>query len=172
MDSGLSFEAFVAARGGALLRYAFMLTHDAGRAEDLVQDALVKVHRRWGRVAAAEQPDAYVRRVVTNEFLSWRRRRSSSETPSLVSTAAVVDPALAVDDRDQMWRALATLPHRQRMVMVLRFYEELTDPEIAGLLDCAVGTVSSLASRALGSLRTLTWTSDPDPTSPTRREPS
>jgi RNA polymerase sigma-70 factor (sigma-E family) len=172
VESGLSFEAFVAARGGSLLRYAFMLTHDAGRAEDLVQDALVKVHRRWGRVAEVEQPDAYVRRVVTNEFLSWRRRRSSSETPSVPSTAVVVDPALAVDDRDQMWRALATLPHRQRAVMVLRFYEELTDPEIAALLDCALGTVSSLASRAVASLRTLTWTSDTDPTAPTRREPS
>jgi RNA polymerase sigma-70 factor (sigma-E family) len=157
-----SFEAFVASRGSALLRFAFMLTHDRGRAEDLVQDALVKLHRRWDRVASAEQPDAYVRRVVTNEFLSWRRRRSSSETPGVIPATRIADPSAAVDERDAMWRALAVLPPRQRAVLVLRFYEDMPDAQIAAVLECALGTVASLASRGLATLRAQDWTGQPD----------
>lgn len=151
------FEAFMASRGAALLRFAFMLTHDRGRAEDLVQDALVKVHRRWDRVVAAEQPDAYVRRIVTNEFLSWRRRRSSAETPSELPGTPAADPSAAVDERDAMWRALALLPPRQRAVLVLRFYEDMPDAQIAAVLECAQGTVASLASRGLATLRAQDW---------------
>jgi RNA polymerase sigma-70 factor (sigma-E family) len=156
------FEAFVASRGATLLRFAFVLTHDRGRAEDLVQDALVKVHRRWDRVLAAEQPEAYVRRVVTNEFLSWRRRRSSGETPAVLPSTSAADHAAGVDERDVMWRALAALPRRQRAVLVLRFYEDLPDAQIAAVLDCAVGTVASLASRGLTALRAQDWADRPE----------
>jgi RNA polymerase sigma factor (sigma-70 family) len=114
-----------------------MLTHDQGRAEDLVQDALVKVHRRWDRVRAAEQPDAYVRRVVTNEFLNWRRRRSNTELPGELHNTPVADPSALVDERDAMWRALAVLPPRQRAVLVLKFYEDMPDAQIAAVLECA-----------------------------------
>jgi RNA polymerase sigma-70 factor (sigma-E family) len=156
------FEAFVASRGAALLRFAFMLTHDRGRAEDLVQEALVKVHRRWGRVVAAEQPEAYVRGIVTHEFLSWRRRCSSGETPGVIPSKPVQDPSAAVDERDAVWRALAVLPPRQRAVLVLRFYEDMPDAQIASVLECAVGTVASLASRGLATLRAQSWADRPD----------
>jgi RNA polymerase sigma-70 factor (sigma-E family) len=145
-----------------------MLTHDQGRAEDLVQDALVKVHRRWDRVRAAEQPDAYVRRVVTNEFLSWRRRRSNTELPGGLHNTPVADPNALVDERDAMWRALAVLPPRQRAVLVLKFYEDMPDAQIAAVLECAPGTVGSLASRGLATLRAQDWAERPDtlPTEP------
>jgi len=150
---GGTFEEFVAGRGAALLRFAYVLAQDSGRAEDLVQDALVKVHRHWASVVAADQPEAYVRRVVVNEFLSWRRRRSSGEVAGTVPELPVDDRSDRIAERDQMWRALATLPPRQRAVLVLRYYEDLNDAEIAVVLDCAQGTVRSLTARGLAAMR-------------------
>ena len=161
-DQQGGFEAFVVSRGAALLRFAFVLTHDRGQAEDLVQEALAKVHRRWDRVLATEQPEAYVRRVVTNEFLSWRRRRSSGETPGAIPSSPMADPSGAIDERDAMWRALAVLPPRQRAVLVLRFYEDMPDAQIAEVLECAPGTVASLASRGMAALRAQYWADRPD----------
>ena len=151
-----SFDAFVLARGPALLRFAYLLSRDQHHAQDLVQEALCKAHRRWGRV---EQPEAYVKRVILNGFLSWRRRRSSGELvtdkppePRGQTSGGV---AGANADRDAMWKLLARLPRQQRAVLVLRFYEDLDDSAIAGYLNCSQVTVRAHASKALARLRTL-----------------
>lgn len=140
------FDDYVAARGDALLRFAYLLCGDAHLAEDLVQSVLAKAYRRWPK------PEAYVRRMVVNEHLSWRRRRSSGE----VVVAATPDAAAGGADlaeRDAMWRLLATLPRRQRAVLVLRYYEDLSDAAIAEVLGCAESTVRAYATRALAALR-------------------
>lgn len=155
-----TFDDYVASRGAALLRLAFMLTGDRHLAEDLTQDTLVRVYGRWSRVAGMEQIDAYVRRVLVNAHVSWRRRRSSREVP-LAEPADVVHPAAAdgsdssdsTAERDQAWRLLATLPPKQRAVLVLRYYEDLSDREVAEVLGCSAGTVRSQASRGLATLR-------------------
>ena len=151
------FDEFVASRSQALLRFAYLLTHDGPLAEDLVQDALVKAHRRWNRQTRIEHPDAYVRRIVANEFVTWHRRRSSSEVPSLPPetgrTSVAADAIEGIADRDVVWRLLAELPRNHRAVLVLRYYEGLSDAEIATVLGCPEGTVRSWASRALASLR-------------------
>ena len=150
-----SFEGFVRSRTAALLRLAYLLAGDRQLAEDLVQEVLVKAHRRWSRVGSADNADAYVRRMLVNEHLSRRRRRSSGELPTdeVADTSRVNDSQDAVAARDEMWRLLAALPARQRAVLVLRYYAELNDAQIAALLGCAVGTVRSLASRGLARLR-------------------
>lgn len=150
------FERYVEARTGALLRLAYLLTGDRHLAEDLVQEVLGRAHRRWGHIQRAENPHAYVRRMIVNQHISWRRRRSASEIP-LAPTAVPDRSSAATDDpvlqRDVTWRALQRLPHRQRAVLVLRYYEDLTDAEIALTLNAAVGTVRSLAARAFARLR-------------------
>lgn len=149
------FSAFVAASGPALLRYAYLLCRDSARAEDLVQSALERMLRRWRSSGAASNPAAYARRVITNEYLGWRRLRSASEI-ALVDEYAVpeaVDAVGAVDERDRVWRLIGSLPPRARAVLVLRYYEELPDREIAAVLGCAEATVRSLAARAFVSLR-------------------
>ena len=147
------FDGFVVERGPALLRFAFLLTGDAPLAEDLVQEALIKVCRRWDRGVRVAYPDAYTRRVVLNEFVSWRRRRSSSEVVGDVLDRTLGDEVDELVERDVVWRALGRLPRRQRSVLVLRYYEALPDGEIASLMGCAEGTVRSLASRAFEALR-------------------
>jgi RNA polymerase sigma-70 factor (sigma-E family) len=150
------FEGYVAERGSGLLRFAYLLTGDRSRAEDVVQDAMVKVCTRWDRVVAADVPDAYVRRIVLNEFLRWKRRRASHEIVGDVLDRARPDARDELDElaqRDAVWRALLKLPRRQRSVLVLRYYESLPDRDIASLLGCTEGTVRSLASRAFDALR-------------------
>jgi RNA polymerase sigma-70 factor (sigma-E family) len=149
----VGFDDFVTRRGPALLRFAYALTSDTGLAEDIVQQALIKAHRRWSTVANAEHPEAYVRRAVLNEYLSFRRRRSSTEVVGSVPDRARHDVTDELAARDLMWRALARLPGRQRSVLVLRYYEGLPDGEIAALLGCREGTVRSLAARAFAILR-------------------
>lgn len=152
-----TFEQFVTDELGGLLRYAVLLTGDRELARDLVQDVLVAAHRNWGKISAADRPQAYVRKMVTNAHLSWRRRWSV-RTIRLTREATlpeVVQPDTSswIDDRDDMWRRLAALPRQQRVVLVLRFYERLTDAEIADILSCSAGTVRGYASRALATLR-------------------
>jgi RNA polymerase sigma-70 factor (sigma-E family) len=154
-----TFDDYVASRGAALRRLAFMLTGDRHLAEDLTQDVLIRVYGHWSRIAAMPQVDAYVRRTLVNTHVSWRRRRSSGEVPlAEPADAAGVAPAVpdgveAAADRDQAWRLLATLPRKQRAVLVLRYYEDLSDQQIAETLGCSQGTVRSQASRALATLR-------------------
>lgn len=148
-----TFEGFVAASQQRLLRFAFLLSHDRGLAEDLVQGALIKVYRRWGANVGVDRPEAYVRRIVIHDYVSLNRRRSHHELPMALTDGAVPDESLIVADRDLLWRLLGRLPRRQQAVLVLRFYEDLPDEEIAQILGCARGTVRSLAARALHQLR-------------------
>jgi RNA polymerase sigma-70 factor (sigma-E family) len=152
---GLSeFETFVAQRQDALLRTAYLLTQDHGHAEDLVQEAMIKLYRRGRRDGMPTYPVAYARRVLVNEYISHQRRRRSKELPTETGRMdSELVPQEPVDDRLVMWRALGSLPPRQRAVLVLRAYEGLSDPEIAEHLNCADGTVRSLAARAYAQLR-------------------
>lgn len=153
----MDFSEYVAARGEALERYAFVLTGDAQRAEDLTQTALLKAYRRWRWVSRADSPDAYVRRIVTTSYLDWRRRRSNAEEPAEMLADRPApgggDPADRVAARDELRRALATLSPRQRAVLVLRHYEGWTDAAIAGALRCGEPAVRTHASRGLRRLR-------------------
>ena len=147
----MRFEEFVAARSPALLRYAMLLSGDREQARDLVQEVLTRALVKWARVARAEEPYAYVRRMVTNEYLSWRRRRRIPTVPLREDTdrPAPEDP----EHGTALWALLAGLPRQQRAVLVLRYYEGLADDEIAEVLGCRGGTVRAYASRALATLR-------------------
>lgn len=151
-----TFEEYVAARGDTLLGFAYVLSGNRHLAEDLVQEVLARAHSRWHRLTHVEQPDAYLRKAIVRQFLSWRRRRASSEA-SLEAlpeqTSAGPDAAAQHAARDEMWRLLATLPRRQRAVLVLRFYEDLADDQIAEVLGCRPATVRVHASRGLNRLR-------------------
>ena len=149
------FDEFVLARSGALVRFAHALTGDRYLAEDLVQTVLARAHSRWSRLGRLERPEAYVRRMIINEQLSWRRRRSNHESPTGDATydAALCDGAVERAERDRVWQLLARLPPKQRAAVVLRYYEDLPDREIATLLSCSEGTVRSQITRALVGLR-------------------
>jgi len=147
------FEEFVVAALPGLLRFGVVLTGDRHRADDLVQTALVKTMRRW-RSIEHDQPVAYVRRAMVNTHLSgWRRTRRETGLPAGFDMANRADETASYDDQDQLARALATLPPRQRAVIVLRFYAGLSEAEIAETLGCAPGTVKSQASKAMQRLR-------------------
>lgn len=152
----MEFDEYVAVRGTALLRFAYLLARDSHTAEDLVQSALADAYRHWRRVQQADHPDAYVRRIVLNRYLGWRRRLWLRETPArdLPDVAAAPDPADEVTGRDAARRLLDRLPPRSRAVLVLRYYVDLDDHVIADLLGIAPSTVRATASRALASLRT------------------
>jgi RNA polymerase sigma-70 factor (sigma-E family) len=151
-----------------LLRYATVLTGDGHVAADLVQEVLLRAHVRWGRIALMARPDLYLRRMVTNEHLSWRRRwhvRTIHATTDDVLAARMTphaDHARHVVEDDAMWRHLAELPPRQRAVLVLRYYEGLADAEIADVLGTSSATVRSHASRALATLRTTDLSTPPE----------
>jgi len=156
------FDGFVAARGASLLRFAYLVSGDRHAAEDLVQSALAKAYRRWAAVSAAEHPEAYVRRIVVREHLSWRRLRSSGEvvTADPAGGSTTVPPGSTIEARDAAWQLLATLPRQQRAVLVLRFYEDLDDDTVARVLSCSPSTVRSNAARGLAALRRLLPTVD------------
>jgi RNA polymerase sigma-70 factor (sigma-E family) len=156
-----SFVAFASARLPALTQAAYLLTGDRHRAEDLVQTALARSYAAWHRIEKSD-PEAYVRRVMLNSYRSWCRRRPWAETPTEIldtaTTSVTVDHATAQAERDVMWRALATLSRQQRAVVVLRYYEDRRDDEIAQVLGCSVGTVKRQSARALAKLRALSGT--------------
>lgn len=143
------FEAFVDARSPALLRTAYLLTRDHGLAEDLVQTALAKAWFRWHQITR-DDPEPYVRRILVTTYSSWWRRRWNGEIPSddLPET-----PAPGIEDRTDLWRALGRLPRRQRAVVVLRFYEDLSEADTARILRCSTGTVKSQTAKAFAKLR-------------------
>ncbi|WP_406283642.1 SigE family RNA polymerase sigma factor [Embleya sp. NBC_00896] len=155
----MRFEDFAAARLPALLRYAALLCGDRELARDLVQEALTKALVRWKRISALDRPEAYVRTMVTNEFLSLRRRKAvrtvalTYDTTDGPDAPTVPDHAAAFGAGEDLWRRLIGLPRQQRAVLVLRYYEGLTDDEIAETLKCRPGTVRGYASRALATLR-------------------
>ncbi|MGC5030922.1 SigE family RNA polymerase sigma factor [Micromonospora sp. DT229] len=153
-DDEERFREFVLQQWGPLTRTAYLLTGDRGVAEDLVQSALEKTHRRWGRILRKDAPGAYVRRAMINTAVSWRRRRRTIEVPLLdADTIATPDAYQHAENRHQLLGALRRLPPRMRAVLVLRYFEDLSEADIARLLDCSTGTVKSQASRGLARLR-------------------
>ena len=145
------FDAFVAGRQAALSRTAYLLTGDHHLAQDLVQAALLQAARHWTRIHTS--PEAYVRRAMYHQNISWWRRRRFAESPLLGhdGTADAVD----TDLRLTLDQALARLTAKQRTVLVLRFYEDLTEVETARALDLSTSTVKSTTRHALARLRTL-----------------
>lgn len=152
------FDRFVTDRLDRLLRYATALTCDKHLAQDIVQEVLLRASRRWDRIGAMDAPHLYVKRMVTNDYLSWRRRRAAKEVSTSHAALAelgptAADPAVRHAERDAMRALIATLPRKQRAAIVLRYYEDSTDAEIAAVLGCTEGTVRSHISRALRTLR-------------------
>ena len=150
VSSGTIFEDFVAARSDRLLRTAYLLTGDHALAEDLLQTALAKAWRAWGRIGP--DPEPYVRRILVTTYSSWWRRRWNGERPTGQLPERPHDP-VDVDGRFDLWEAVERLPRRMRAVVVLRFYEDLSERETAELLKIAPGTVKSQTSKALAHLR-------------------
>jgi RNA polymerase sigma-70 factor (sigma-E family) len=148
------FTAFVHRNHRRLLRVAELLTGDRGRAEDLLQTVLARAYQHWGRIAQ-EDPVGYVRAGLVNAHADWWRRRSSWERPVAAAGEhlVAVDPIGGLAGRHAVLGALAPLTRRERAVIVLRFYEDLTVPEIAGVLRIPAGTVKSTCARALAKLR-------------------
>jgi RNA polymerase sigma-70 factor (sigma-E family) len=154
--AGKEFEEFVTARSAALFRTALLLTGDRQDAQDLVQSALERACRHWGRVAAAEQPEAYVRRILVNSLKDRRARRRLVEVAFDDARPAPQpgpSPYRQVELRHSMMAALQRLPAGMRSVLVLRYFEDLTEEEIARALNCSTGTVKSQAARGLARLR-------------------
>ncbi len=149
-DAPAAFDDFVRARHGALLRFAHLLTGDPHPAADLVQESLERTGLRWRRIRRQDDPEGYVRRSIVNAHVSHGRRRRYEH---LVADAPEVAQRAGEPRDEALWRLLATLPRQQRAVLVLRFYEDLTEAEIARVLGCSVGTVKSTSSRALTKLR-------------------
>jgi RNA polymerase sigma-70 factor (sigma-E family) len=146
------FAEFVATRSTRLLRTAYLLTHDWAHAEDLLQTSLAKTWFAWRRIHS--NPEPYVRRVMVNTYASWWRRRWNGEQPTQdLPERTGRDEFSPVDDRQSLWAALRRLPRRQRTVVVLRFFEDLSEADTAEILGTSVGTVKSQTARALAKLR-------------------
>jgi RNA polymerase sigma-70 factor (sigma-E family) len=148
-----------------LLGTAYALTGDRGLAEDLLQTALLKTYRHWSQVRRSDRPESYVRRVMANQRISWWRRRRVAESGTAVPDRAGPVP-YPVEERDELWRALHELPPRMRAVLVLRYFEDRSEAEIAGLLGCSAGTVKSQAARGLDRLRDVLTEPDLERTRP------
>jgi RNA polymerase sigma-70 factor (sigma-E family) len=159
----LEFETWVADRADALLRFGYVLTGDRTMAEDAVQDALTTACAKWSKIRAADDPDAYVRRMIVNAHISWWRRFRRRESPvadPVPGSLASPDGAGERAEAEAVWSLCATLPGRHRAAVVLRYYEGLSYAEIAEVLDCAEATARSWVHRALAELR-QTLTTDP-----------
>lgn len=162
VSADAEFADFFRATWARLFRTTYAVAGDRSSAEDALQAAYAKAYASWGRVRRADHPEAYVRRMAVNEVLGtrrrawWRAERSGeAEPPPHPSHEA------ATTDRDEVWRAVSALPPRQRAVIVLRYYEDLSEAEIAEVLGCSRGTVKSQASDALKNLRALQSERDP-----------
>ncbi len=149
-----SFEEYAVAAWPWLYRCSYLLTGRHHDAEDLAQQTMLQAYRSWSKVSRADQPKAYLRRIMTNLYISQRRPQSRRLE---VLTDAPPEPRPATgtgpEERMALWPHIASLPPRQRAVIVLRYYEQLSEREIADALGCSTGTVKSTAHRALGALR-------------------
>ena len=151
----LSVEEFIDRNSRLLLRSAWLLTGNWASAEDLVQTSLLQSWLHWDDIKA-DAPDFYVRRVLMNTFLSGQRRRWTREQPMAeLPDRAGVDELTSSELRHVIWRALSGLPARQRAVVVLRYFNDLSEAQTAHVLGCSVGTVKSQTSRALARLRSI-----------------
>lgn len=154
-DRDADFSAYMSARQPALYRTAYLLAGDHAGAEDLLQNAFAKLYLSWDRIRDREALDGWVRRVMVNEHNSlwrraWKRREHSTDTMPETGTHDAYDDGLG----GALWSFVQSLPPRQRAVIVLRYYEQLSEAEIADILGISVGTVKSQASRALAGMRT------------------
>lgn len=148
-----SFEEFMSGALTGLLRFGYVLTGDRHRADELVQAALVATFRRWDR-SRPDTPHAYVRQAMVNIHTSlWRRTRREAPLPADHDARSLIGDPAAYDEADVMVRAMSVLPNRQRAVIGLRYYADLTEVETARVMGCSVGAVKSHASRALRALR-------------------
>lgn len=138
------FTRFVQREHSGLFRTVYLFTGDYQLAEDTVQVTFAKIYPRWHRVSQMRSPGSYARRIALNQAKSWWRRRSSTETPfQLIDVPAVAAPHESIADHEAVWAAVLALPQRQRAVIVLRFYEDLSEADTAEILGIAVGTVKS-----------------------------
>ena len=152
--TGLSFDDWAEARVAALLRFGYLVTGSQHAAEDAVQSALTRACEKWSRVRQADDPDAYVRRMVVNAHVSGWRKSGRRESPvAEVRETSHADPVDRVVEADAVWRVCTGLPAQQRAVVVLRFYEDLTLADIAVLVDRPASTVRTDLRRALAKLR-------------------
>lgn len=152
----MTFEEYVAVRLPALLRQATALAGDPHVAEDVVQDVLVKAQSRWARIRDMDVPDAYLRKMIVNELMSARRRAAAAVRRERVTRPIPAEDGTdLVVQRDVIRQVIRALPSRQRIVIALRYYEDMADGDIAELMGCSVATVRSQASRALAKLRGL-----------------
>lgn len=166
-DDEAAFAEFVTREWSRLVRVAHLLTGDPGRAEDLVQQTLVKVHRHWRKVHREGSPYAYTRAALVNESTSWWRRKRVPESLGDIPARADRDPRDAyagVDNRDALIGALRSLPPRMRAIVVLRYYDDLSEAETAAALGISVGSVKSQTSRGLERMRAVLGEPSPSPT--------
>jgi RNA polymerase sigma-70 factor (sigma-E family) len=161
----MTFEEFARARLPAVLAFATVLAGQRAVGEDLAQEVLIRVHARWDTIGRLDRPEMYVRKMVLNEFLSWRRRswRLIPAGDHELTDGSAPDHATGYAEHEAMLAEIAKLPRRQRAVLVLRYYEDRSDAEIAELLGCAPGSVRAYASRALAALRVELRPASPDP---------
>jgi RNA polymerase sigma-70 factor (sigma-E family) len=149
------FQEFVVSRSRSLLHSAYLLTGNVADAEDLVQSALAKTYQAWNRIEDRKALDGYVRRAMVNTHISWWRRRKLDEYPTDdIPDQPVADTSASSETKDALRRAIDRLPHRMRAAVVLRFFEDMTEAEVADVLGVSQGTVKSTVSRAVAKLRT------------------
>jgi RNA polymerase sigma-70 factor (sigma-E family) len=157
----VEFDSYVRDARLSLLRFAVVVTDDRELAQDVVQDVLLRAQQRWAHIGGIERPHAYVRRMVANEVISWRRKWGRVEPrPDDEIDRTVADPSTHVDRRDALLREVARLPIKQRAAVVMRYLEDMTDDEIAQVLDCTAATVRVHIHRALRRLRVDLASSD------------
>lgn len=150
----VDFQEFVLSRGRSLLHSAYLLTGNRADAEDLVQSALAKTYQAWNRIEDRKALDGYVRRAMVNTHISWWRRRKVDEYPTDdIPDQPVADDSANSEMHDSLRRAIDRLPHRMRTAVVLRFFEDMTEAEVAEVLGISQGTVKSTVSRAVAKLR-------------------
>lgn len=151
----MTFEEFAASQLPAVLAFAAVLTGQRATAEDIAQEVLIRAYARWNMIGSLDRPEFYVRKMVLNEFLSWRRRswRLIPAGDPVGPGQSTLDLADQYADRSALLAEIGKLPRRQRAVLVLRYYEDRSDAEIGELLGCRPATVRSYASRALAALR-------------------
>ena len=154
MDVDEDFTDFVASRWTPLYRLAYLLAASPTGAEDLLQTALEKAYVRWGRISQMEHPEAYVRRMLVTTLVSSRRRAWLGERPTEHLPEDTEDSCeLGVLDHSLLWPLVCALPDRQRAVIVLRFYEDMSEAQVADVMGCAPGTVKSQTAAAKAALR-------------------
>jgi RNA polymerase sigma-70 factor (sigma-E family) len=157
-----AFDEFVRTRHAELLRFAHVLCGDPHLAGDLVQDALERTGLAWRRILRQDQPERYVRRAVVNGYLNRRRALRRERLVDAVPDRPERYPRDPGDHDDTLWRLLAGLPRQQRAVLVLRYYLDYSEAQIAEALGCTPGTVKSTASRAMGKLREALTPAEPN----------